>query len=54
MELIKEGKLLSPGGPDEEDDRGKQKDELDGPGNQDVGLAEKEGVREGGIYSCSR
>merc|ERR1712117_692497 len=26
----------SPGGPDEEDDRGKQKDELDGPGNQDV------------------
>ena len=45
-ERVDEGKLLSPGGPDEEDDRGKQKDELDGPGNQDVGLARRLKERE--------
>ena len=36
---IKEGrKAVSPARPYEEDDRGKQEDELDGPGDQDVGL----------------
>ena len=49
---MKEGKQrISPGGPYEEDDRGKQIHQLDGPGDQDVSLGGEEAR---GIYFCSR